>query len=986
MGNNNSTQKLQLLEQKATSIYESFNLSNGQIRKEDCLELLKKVSQDAVKLKGAKRSAVDALLSLIDDYRRNIISTQQNERRVSTFTDSSSFVALPLNSRKSRVSKNLELISKRMLTTQQPTMKEIQNKIPSLKQEIQTAINNNNARSLRTLERTIKLLSTDLQMIQVTPMTQIQETHEDIQKQLTTAYAQVTKALKELSRIPEHDQKSSIRSATKKELETMEKNVDEQNILLETALKTDNSLLLKHVFGKIEEFSQQLAALDDHPKKKRLLDKIENMRIKTNDRLERYTIANRLSEHEKDFNTIKKKKHDEEAKKLMENLRRHIEDIPDKTEDTIKRKKRLLKEVNDYIVQLSNELDAEVKLRKSDTMQSMEDLLKTWNDNKEAMKNASSVDEAKHLFQTLNQFESAIREVKQSIESKFNIREARRSSVRSYTSSTLVKAKAKIYNIPVDDVKEPMNVAVQLQADKKVEVLNEIRNIQAKFNFLRDKISKEPSNEAYKIKLQSYYDRLEDFVNWPNENVSEKAKSLREEMYVQLSNFKRHSENRKSALLRISVEASLEKLMDIQSCVVSIEYELPKNMDNLPILREFKETLLFQKGKLEKVKVNPHYDMIRQSKETVLDKINCCLETIERRLSCETVKNEEAQAQGEALRTELTKLKEQIRRFTGGHKNVLYNTIEKKMNKLLVDANECFSDEESRKEVVSDIEKHLKILEQRSTKPQSFRQSLNSESLLKLDKKREKIEAQLLAINESLSGIKNEIRIETPDSLNARLNLLKMELEQLFLKVEDNHKQKVVELLEDIEGCINFVSKRQTTESAEYQNIDEMIAAKVQKPKKSPGEVTLNQIQKNVLKAKEQIEVFIGDYDEYQKLDDKLLNINVDLRQLKFSDDKLNTQKKELVKTLDDCTKILDRRWEQIEELCKIEEDIQKLREKKPDLSDEKMVEGLDQALTSMQIRLTKIDVDKVLRDRKHASFEFLKNYLQAIRTPETEV
>ncbi|CAH0563966.1 unnamed protein product [Brassicogethes aeneus] len=1009
MGAEHSKERLDLVELKATAIIESYRQSNGAIDKTQCIQHLKKLSDEAVKCKKASKKKVDHAILLIEDLIREI-SSGELRRASDTFIATSSFVNVPVSRRQSRysVASSSSYVSevkpkKNLLgkAVQQPTsMGDIEGRLKSLKQEIKTAIDNNDSKSLRTIEKTINVLSTDLQMIQVEPSSPLQEKHESIQRQLTTCYNKVNKAIKEIrkSRDMDYQLNQTNKTANKKQFDALERSVQEQVIMLDTALKTDNSLLVKHVFDKIEEFNVLLVALDDSPRKQKLTRQVDDMRIKTNERLAMYTVANRLTEHEKDFETIKNKKDTTDNRKLMENLKRHVENVQENSENSIKRKRKLLKEVTEYITKLDSE---QVLLRNQandlPSIQSLNNLFNEWNKTKEDLMDTKTVEEAKNIYLTLTKLETSIKECKNDIQTKFDFRKSQVSfkndtsshvSNKSYTNPALIKTKAKIYNIPVDEVKNITNTAAVVKADKQVETMNDIRSIQNKFVFIKDKLNTDPKNEGCRVKLQNYYDKLGEYTGCTNENVSEKAKVLQNEIMEVLVGLQRRPERRSLfPNSRISVETSLERIVLLQGNVDDIEKEILKDLDDAAALAKHKEELLVCKEKLSKININSQYEMLRTSKEEVVQKINYCINLVESKLNYGFNRD----SKEGVIKEELNKLKDQVKRFSGGYKNVLYNEIETRLNKLLLQVSEGIQDENTVQEFVREIEKHLKILEQRSTKAQSFRESLGTSSLSKKQKELN-MEKQINEINEDLSIIKSEIRIMDPLALKGRLNLLIIELDHLNLKSDENLKSKICDLQEDIAGCINFVTNRINTECTDESFRDDdilnitrgSIRSSKDKFKKNKEEVKLNNIEMKVERLKQNIDDFKGSNEspEFDELDDEIVDLTNDLSKIDVTcNEKLTLLKYQRMSELDSLANKLENRAIQSKSLRRIENDIEMVKKMKPNLALKEDIEDLDETLTSLQIRLSKLDVDRVLQDRKDKCYDFIKNYLLKIRS-----
>ncbi|KAG5885227.1 hypothetical protein JTB14_002655 [Gonioctena quinquepunctata] len=145
----------------------------------------------------------------------------------------------------------------------------------------------------------------------------------------------------------------------------------------------------------------------------------------------------------------------------------------------------------------------------------------------------------------------------------------------------------------------------------------------------------------------------------------------------------------------------------------------------------------------------------------------------------------------------LNSLKEKVKIFSGAYKGVLYNEIEKDINKIIIDISEHIENREITHEIMIQAEKHLIILENRATKEQSFRKT-NCGSPNRDDKK-------LVKMRKELENIGNEFEtlstndVDSFTHLKSRLDLVTLELDQLK-NLNKNEQQMKIFIQNEIEA------------------------------------------------------------------------------------------------------------------------------------------------------------------------------------------
>ncbi|KAJ8923157.1 hypothetical protein NQ315_001711 [Exocentrus adspersus] len=235
--------------------------------------------------------------------------------------------------------------------------------------------------------------------------------------------------------------------------------------------------------------------------------------------------------------------------------------------------------------------------------------------------------------------------------------------------------------------------------------------------------------------------------------------------------------------------------------------------------------------------------------------------------------------------------------------------------KLLVDVTERVSDKTVAEEITNDVKKHLKILEQRATKDQSFRRPSNQRKTGNED------EEKLMKLKNDLLNIKTTIDTTPTNAenlflgLKGRLDLVKLGLDQLKFTSEDEEKQRDI-LYNEVETLKNMVeAKISLTRQAVRQ-------WPIEQDKEKVNLEELRKIEEKFQTLKPQIESFTGvtSDNKFYELDENSIKLILKMDKLDFErGSESHTKKIELLKEIYNYGDLLDQRAKQSEDLLEVE-------------------------------------------------------------------
>lgn len=307
---------------------------------------------------------------------------------------------------------------------------------------------------------------------------------------------------------------------------------------------------------------------------------------------------------------------------------------------------------------------------------------------------------------------------------------------------------------------------IQKNTDKDLNVAQEMRNIQSKMNFFKEKIDQYRGNKEIEEKIQHYIEKISSFIGYSNRNLANQAQIVLNDLNNILIELKTVQLN----------DESFNRIVEIRSLVENLLVKLDKNpkRDDLLILIE---DLQQYKTELKNIIVPAQLPDYKQSQNATFDLINMNINFLNDKLT-----NLEQNYDIE-LRDEIEKLKKMVNRFNGTYRNILYNDIEKKLNHLLSNVIENVHNPAVSKAFMNDIQKLLKILEQRSTKRQSA--ELEFLTTQNHDGEDDDDVAELTKIQEKFLKIKENFIINNIDS-NTTYNHLNHEINQLLSILNNN--------------------------------------------------------------------------------------------------------------------------------------------------------------------------------------------------------
>ncbi|KAG5885231.1 hypothetical protein JTB14_002659 [Gonioctena quinquepunctata] len=154
-----------------------------------------------VKEKNLKRTQENISRTVTEVLSKPVQERESNLDSGAVETDS--FVGVPMNKRHSSTRSITEIPTKKPKSSQVTmskhvsTLQDIEMKFKSLKPQIKTAIDNKESTQLRFHKKTIEVLATDLEMIEIYDDTPIGDRKEKLVSALTSQYQKINSAMKE---------------------------------------------------------------------------------------------------------------------------------------------------------------------------------------------------------------------------------------------------------------------------------------------------------------------------------------------------------------------------------------------------------------------------------------------------------------------------------------------------------------------------------------------------------------------------------------------------------------------------------------------------------------------------------------------------------------------------------------------------------------------------------------------------------------------
>ncbi|XP_066261993.1 putative leucine-rich repeat-containing protein DDB_G0290503 [Euwallacea similis] len=810
MGNPQSRpdERLRYISRDVNSMRSSLRISKPSMtkaRKEHLVETLALHSSEVSSMHGkVKRKDLDAALKNISETMQDVLKVEVSELD-SAAVESNSFINVPLSKKRSNSLGSLR--SKKTSTSPPvrssvPTLRDIEAKVEELKTSVNTAMANKDGTQLRVFKKTLTVLAADLELINAEKGTPFERRKESVDKKVVVLFQKVSRALNGLKKDGElqNQSKQSKKRAAMNELADVELKLAENESLLDRMVKQHDSADFATIRNNIIENNQRLAKVDivDNDVKQRvvllsqkLTEAVRNLDKIMAKREFESKFSKSLHNYERFMRNFDPKTNADSTVTNLQQLRNSLEHLEEINHDTKTRKKELLNNINNNINQISEILPVDdqkivedivednvilrKKVKSMDKEHTVVDqFISYWNNVKTNFNvNAYSHLSLLRIDSTLEEMQESINEIREKIARKCdlnmptNLVRKRSQSIpklnnsrNSYGSTNsvdkLIKAKAKVYNLPTPQVQ---NAKSENRLNRR---FSKIEEIKMQVHYIKEKVDDNVDNKKLlKEKLEQYRRNLQEYTKDSNQAVSNNAALVHNEI-IEL-------------LHKLVLDEFKDKADPLSKGVqkfIGTKYD--KEFDDL------KNRLLTVQAELETFTISPTYEKLLQDKAELLEQIRNSLEALQERSNYRSREDETAKQ----FKGKLQQLGEQVKRFSGTYKGVLYNQIERDLNKLLLDVGEKVEDYSSA-EMVKEAERLLKILEQRSAMAQSFRGN-------KFPEAQSDEQLNMTKIKRDLVNIKREID-RTPENnvdafvgFQSRLDLVNFELSQIPARSNEN--------------------------------------------------------------------------------------------------------------------------------------------------------------------------------------------------------
>ncbi|KAL1494547.1 hypothetical protein ABEB36_010128 [Hypothenemus hampei] len=787
--------RLRFISREVNALRSSLKTSQQNIsktKKQHVVTTLVQHSNDVSSLSGkVKRKDMDAVLKTISETMEEVLKIEPtDELDVGGTVESNSFVNVPLNSRK-RTSSLGSLSSKKtprnVVAHNIPTLRDIERKVDELTGQIDTAITNKDANLLRIYKQTITVLAADLELVRAEKGTPSEKRKAHVSKKIPSLYQKVNKSLTNLKYDTNQRIKTSKQFDKQKslqELSQIELSVVENESLLDKLMTQKQATDFTTIRNNIVENNQRLAKVDivDNEIKERvvLLSQKLAETVKNLDQImAKREFESKFSKSLENYNRIKKysdSNNNADATLLnLQTLRNSLEHLEEINDTTKHRKQELLHQINIDIQKVSkavpdstNEkivqdiVEDNVILRKKVKSMDKEhtvidQFIAYWTNVKNNFNVNSYSDLSLLRIDTiLQEMQESINEIRMDISKKCGtnlpnnlIRKHSQSvpklnSRQSYDSikniDQVVKTKAKMYQLPSPE-KQPSYVNKRF---------SRIEEIKLQVHYIKEKIDNTGVDKGvFKEKLEEYNKNLEDYSEDPNTIVANNAEIVQSEIREILSKI-------------------------VLSQFKSRSHELTNQVRSFNGTKEDKRYKELNEALLELRNDLQGSQLIIQDKEEVLEEIQKNFKRLQEK---HPYSQDEA-----AIKKHLQTLNDKVKRFSGTYKGVIYNQIERDLNKLLVGAEEI-EDKFFSEEIVKHTEQLLRILEQRASMAQSFRGT--STEMYENHKGIDKIKNDLADIKTQMDGTPDN-QVDAFVNLQSRLDLVNFELGQIAARSDEN--------------------------------------------------------------------------------------------------------------------------------------------------------------------------------------------------------
>lgn len=1031
------SERLNSINREVTSLRSSVRNSNRKFTnetKDQIIETLVQCSNEVNSFKGkVKPRLLEQVQSNISHTMEDILSQKPQEQDLDMgAVETSSFVQLPLSKRQMSNKDLSDIPSKKQKSSRTeltkspaPTLQQIEEKLEAFIPQVRFAMEQRDLTQLRVHQQTIKVLVTALEMIEVRQHTPLGEKKRKIDESIMELHKEVTKAMKEIRRNKDISYLVKQNERSLKELEGLRKEISDIESTVPTLMETDDQSALNGLRENIQTFRQRLSSVETLDKAtKQLQEKLLKQLTDISKSIDDYTTGTSQSDLTKakmnyeeiirniaSGNSIDK----DEIKVKLQSLQSFINSIKDDNDTILRGKQQLLYNVREsfsFILENEEKIEnTEADATNQEDNKSLKELGKFYNEWKSVQKNlnVSSLEDFSEIDKVLGDIQKSIEQTRHqiaehaslpsSLNKNLNYSTPNLSSPKPVhskfgsslsvgrTSQSIIKTRAKVYNISTPQVQNINDQPVVLRnkrfyannSPNDSRPFSKIEEIKTQVNYIKEKFNESQQKQHLKNKLESYTEIMNDYVHHDNQTVASNAKTLLadiQDMLKDMSNLPDTMND--TSQRRASIELSFENVVGIQGSVEHLEKAVStfEGKKGDPQYKKIVNDLSECRKYLQSIEIPPKYDMIRQQREEILNKIAVTFNVLEGKCF-----NNYEDAGLAATKEKLDSLKGQVSRFTGPYKGILYNQIEKDLNKLLVDVTASVDDKALADDIMKNVEKYLKILEHRATKDQSFRRTLSDR------KSRNEDEEKLTKLKSDLLNIKAEIDT-TPTSsenlflgLKSRLDLVKLGLDQLKFSLDEEDRQKEI-LYNEVETWKNEVEIKISLarQAVRQWSLDQ------DKEKMELEE--LRKIEEKFKQIKPEIESFVGTTSDnkFYELDENSIRLILKMDKLQFERGSDAHKKKiELLKEIYHHGDLLDQRAKETEDLVDTERtlhDIEKNFARNLKLND---LEALKEKVAALKTKIDNTQFNDNLQQRTQACTKRVEALLEKIEANKEE-
>ncbi|XP_008197522.2 rootletin [Tribolium castaneum] len=786
-------------------------------------------------------------------------------------------------------------------------LEDIETKLEALKSDVKVAETNRDKTVLHFLSKSIQTLMTDLQMIKVQDDIITDERKLLLEKNLIRLNQQIDKLKRQLntesniSYLAELQHKDK-REKLLKDLDDIEKSV----LAISRNLSSVNFESEKEIFNKykaqlstIEELSQEISL-----KKRQVSDVILN--IENN--FTRLEMEERLNQAEfKHFQT-----------------RIDLDNFTATSDsDLYKKKRQFLVQLLDHVAGIMNTGD-----KKNYVLYNIENNIKALDWKVSQNDEKLNQDEEKDEFVVLRpNLLKVCREIPARGEMSEILAEAR--AIIEQKLQIIAGASAQLVTIKEDFLQPVQNTRSVLE-----DVQKEVETLQLHIEGAR-----------YTRESQLYKDLKEKL-----EGCKERVRNLdpnADSLLKYIDNVSLLLENNLSSR-KSTTEDILVDIMSVSTRVNDLGGKL-QGVTNSLDFDSIRSSLLEHQQYLRNLHISQNRSSLNKSREDILQQIEAYL----RKLDELRVKIDRGSEEERRFNQSLRKVKEKVNRYSGTYRNVLYNAIERDLDKHLRDVDRVFKDSNLALKVRRDIENCKMILEQKSSKN-------NNVKRVELAEVRQNVES----VKEKLTKIQ-PLTEEELAQLDARLTLSLLALDNF----KDDDSSERAQLYKEIKFYGARIQELKLVPKPHSVLVEDLQQKQLELQQLAARKIA--QIENELAEVKPEIATFVGSETspKFLALDEALVKATVRLDELGIEQtSELHHLKVKLMREIQELAEVLDERVKEAEEIEKYEKEVQVMLIKIDSFNGffgDAEYTYLDEEIIRLKINLGKLRVNQDLVARK---------------------